>query len=120
LKQIKLIKKGDSNNTTNNNSNNPPTVLITSTNTNINNTSILSSTATVQQNHNLTLNFVNKEPFNEDLEPEECIILEQKELEWRTIVFDKFKLIINEIKELLANPKKNVNLSSLFFNTKNY
>ena len=55
----------------------------------------------------LMMNYINKEPFNEDLEVEECSLYNQ-DMKWRSEVFDKFKAIINDLKILKTNPVENV------------
>ena len=56
--------------------------------------------------HNLAANYINKEPFNEDIEIEECNLYQ--DMKWKTLVMDKFREIIDEIKKLQSNPGSNV------------
>ena len=57
-----------------------------------------------QQQHNLAINYINKEPFNEDIDIEECDLIQ--DLKWRTQVIDHFKAKIEELKKLAS--KSNV------------
>jgi len=54
-----------------------------------------------QQQHNLAINYINKEPFNEDIDIEECDLVQ--DLKWRTQVIDNFKAKIEELKKLAFN-----------------
>ena len=55
-----------------------------------------------QQQHSLAINYINKEPFNEDIDIEECNLIQ--DLKWRTQVIDSLKAHIEEIKQLQSNP----------------
>jgi hypothetical protein len=55
------------------------------------------------------INYINKEPFNEDVEIEECSLY-GPEMKWRNLVFDKFRQIVDELKRLQVNPIENVNI----------
>ena len=57
-----------------------------------------------QQQHSLAISYINKEPFNEDIEIEESSLIQ--DFKWRASVIDKLKEKINEIKLLHSN--KNV------------
>ena len=54
-----------------------------------------------QQQHSLAINYINKEPFNEDIDIEECDLIQ--DLKWRTQVIDHFKTKIEELKKLASN-----------------
>lgn len=76
---------------------------------NIENMSTSSSATTLtphqqQQQHNLAINYINKEPFNEDIDIEECDLVQ--DLKWRTQVIDNFKAKIEELKKLAFNSNK--------------
>ena len=47
-------------------------------------------------------NYINKEPFNEDLEIEECNFVD--DFKWKDLVIDKLKEVIAEIKLLGQDP----------------
>ncbi len=64
-------------------------------------TSISMSQQMVQ--HNLAMSYINKEPFNEDLEPEDASS-SNSTTKW----LQMFKELIDEIKKLHANPNENV------------
>ena len=64
-----------------------------------------SQTASSSQLH-LALNYINKEPFNEDLEIEECALLQNDK--WRGLVVDRLRTIIEEIKGLQVDSAGNV------------
>ncbi len=53
------------------------------------------------------INYINKEPFNEDIEIEECSLY-GPDMKWRSLVFDKFRLIIDDLKRLQVKPAENV------------
>jgi hypothetical protein len=55
-----------------------------------------------QQQHNLAINYINKEPFNEDIDIEDCNLIQ--DLKWRTQVIDNLKAHIEQIKQLQSNP----------------
>lgn len=56
-------------------------------------------------------------PMNDDEinDGYELVMLADNETAWRTLVFDKFKQILNEIKTLQSNPIQNVIRSKSFF-----
>ena len=56
----------------------------------------------------ITTNFINKEPFNEDIEKESCALYEGNNLVWRNLVFENIKQILNESKLLQSGPDENV------------
>ena len=69
-------------------------------------TSINSSQTASSIQHHLALNYINKEPFNEDLEIEECALLQNDK--WRGLVVDRLRTIIEEIKGLQVDSAGNV------------
>lgn len=62
--------------------------------------------ATSQQQQQQAVNYLNKEPFNEDIEIEESSLVH--DLKWRAQVVDKFKAKIEEIKQLQTSTDSNV------------
>ena len=60
--------------------------------------------------HNLAISYINKEPFNEDIEIEECPNFQ--DLKWRKMVFENFKQVIDDISKLQSLKPENV---SFFF-----
>jgi hypothetical protein len=48
------------------------------------------------------VNYINKEPFNEDVELEEIPL--NQDSKWRQFLIESFKNLIGEIKELQSNP----------------
>ena len=69
-------------------------------------TSINSSQTASSIQHHLALNYINKEPFNEDLEIEECALLQDDK--WRVLVIERIKTIIEEIRALQVDSTGNV------------
>lgn len=59
-----------------------------------------------QQQHNLAISYINKEPFNEDIEIEESNLI--SDLKWRAQSIEKFKETIREIKALISTGKSTV------------
>ncbi len=59
------------------------------------------------------MNYINKEPFNEDLDALDSsgLLIDNK---WRQSVIENFKQIINDIKILQSNPIENVGIFSYF------
>ena len=56
--------------------------------------------------HNLAINYINKEPFNEDIEIEECGYYQ--DMKWRKKIIENFKQILEDIKKLQLEPVINV------------
>ena len=61
--------------------------------------------------HNLAISYINKEPFNEDIEIEECTNFQ--DVKWRKMVFENFKQIIEDIQKLQLDPLVNVSFSNI-------
>lgn len=53
------------------------------------------------------VNYLNKESFNEDVEPEESSLYSE-DMTWRTMVIEKLKNLIEDLKKLQSNPIENV------------
>jgi hypothetical protein len=70
--------------------------------------STTSNTAHQQQHQALMVNYINKEPFNEDVELEECSLYGGSDMKWRNQVFDKYRQIIEDVKKLQTKPNENV------------
>lgn len=56
--------------------------------------------------HNLAISYINKEPFNEDIEIEECPNFQ--DIKWRKMVFENFKQVIDDISKLQGLKPENV------------
>lgn len=56
-----------------------------------------------------TINYLNKEPFNEDVSFEENFLSEEHD-EWKSLVLDKLRLTIDTLRNYQNNPIENVNL----------
>lgn len=56
-----------------------------------------------------TINYLNKEPFNEDLSVEESYLSEEC-VEWKSLVLDKLRIIIDTLKNYQNKPVENVKL----------
>ena len=67
-----------------------------------------------QQQHNQAINYINKEPFNEDIDIEECSLIH--DLKWRSQVIDHFKTKIEQIKQFQT--EQNVTKFNINFNQK--
>ena len=70
--------------------------------------------------HNLAISYINKEPFNEDIEIEECTNFQ--DMKWRKLVFENFKQVIDDIQKLQGLKPENVShffilVKSQMFNT---
>jgi hypothetical protein len=63
--------------------------------------------ATLSSQQTQMVNYINKEPFNEDIEVEECSLY-GPDMKWRALVFDKFRGIIDDLKRLQTTPAENV------------
>ena len=61
--------------------------------------------------HNLAVNYINKEPFNEDIEVEESSY--GQDMKWRKMVIENFRQIIEDIKKLQLEPALNVRFTQL-------
>ena len=59
-----------------------------------------------QQQHNLAISYINKEPFNEDIEIEDSNLI--MDLKWRTQTIGKFKETIREIKTIVSSGKATI------------
>ena len=70
------------------------------------NVSMSNSTTLAMSQQQQTINYLNKEPFNEDIEIEECSLVH--DLKWRSQVIDKIKIKIEEIKHLQTSSDPNV------------
>lgn len=72
--------------------------------------------------HSLANNYINKEPFNEDIDIEECSLLD--DLNWRNLVIDKFKDLIEDMKSIqkriISSPSSADVRLFLSFKDKNY
>ncbi len=53
------------------------------------------------------MNYINKEPFNEDIDASDPtgLLIDNK---WRQSIIENFKQVINDIKILQSNPIENV------------
>lgn len=65
-----------------------------------------------QQQHNLAASYINKEPFNEDIEIEESGMI--NELKWRASVIERLKETIGELKGLKNETKASPQLSVVY------
>lgn len=59
-----------------------------------------------------TVNYLNKEPFNEDATIEESYLGEDH-ANWKALVLDKLRTVIDTLKNLKNNPLENVNLMKI-------
>lgn len=83
--------------------NKSPGVISNKTDNQENDTSMTTTAHTQQQQHNLIVNYMNKEPFNEDIQIEESNLIH--DLKWRSNVIDQLKEKIKQIRMLQADSK---------------